>query len=259
MAHHAGGAHIAPAFSMTDILVALFEKALNLSAKNLSSPDRDRFVLSKGHACAALYAVLAERGFLKKSELKTFCSFGSRLGGHPERGKIPGVEASTGSLGHGFPIACGMALAGKLSGKKYKVYTILGDGECQEGVIWEAAMFASQQRLDNLIAIVDFNKLQGIGRLEEISDLKPFRKKWESFGWQTKEIDGHDFKEITGVFKKVPFKKGYPSVIIAHTVKGRGVSFMESKPIWHYRLPDAKEMLLACKELGIENIEAVLE
>jgi transketolase len=258
MAYCAGGAHIAPAFSMVEILSVLFNGVLNLNLKNLKSDNRDRFVLSKGHGCAALYAVLAEKGFFEKSQLKKFCKSGSPLGGHPDINAVSGIEASTGSLGHGLSIACGMALAGKLKKLKHKIYALLGDGECQEGTIWEAAMFAANRKLDNLVAIVDYNKFQGLGKIEEINRLEPFADKWRDFGWSVKEINGHDPIQIAKVLKAAPLKRNYPTMIIAHTVKGKGISFMENKAIWHYRLPGSEEMKVACEELDIDNIENLL-
>lgn len=254
----AGGGHIAPAFSIIDILTVLYWKYLNIGPKDFNNPDRDRFILSKGHGCAALYAVLAEKGFFKKEVLKTFCSKQSILGGHPDMHLIPGVEASTGSLGHGLSFSLGSALAGKLNKNKYKVVTLLGDGECQEGTIWEAAMAASQLKLDNIVAIVDYNKIQGMGSVDEINSLEPITDKWRSFGWDVKEIDGHNFNQIADALFSVPYQIGKPNIIIAHTVKGKGVSFMENMPIWHYRLPDSDEMKIACRELGIENMEEIL-
>lgn len=257
MAYHAGGAHIAPAFSMVDILTVLYWKYLDIEPKNSTDPNRDRFILSKGHGCAALYVVLAEKGFFDKKILKTYCANGSILGGHPDMHAIPGVEASTGSLGHGLSIALGIAYAAKLSGKEYKVVTLLGDGECQEGTIWEAAMAASQLGLDNLTAIIDYNKLQGMGLVSEINSLEPLAEKWKSFRWNVKEIDGHDFTQIIDSLESIPNNYG-PKMIIANTIKGKGISFMENKVIWHYRLPDKDEMLIACKELGINLIDEVL-
>jgi len=257
MAYHAGGAHIAPAFSMVDILTVLYWKYLNIAPKNSTDPNRDRFILSKGHGCAALYAVLAEKGFFDKKNLKTYCSSGSILGGHPDMHAIPGVEASTGSLGHGLSIAIGIAYAAKLSGKEYKVVTLLGDGECQEGTIWEGAMAASQLGIDNLTAIIDYNKLQGMGLVSEINSLEPLAEKWKNFGWNVTEIDGHDFAQIVDSLECIP-NNHKPKMIIANTIKGKGISFMENNAIWHYRLPDKDEMLIACKELGINLIDEVL-
>ena len=258
LAYHAGGAHISPAFSMAEVLSVLFYKEMDFSPENMDDPDRDRFILSKGHACAGLYCVLADCGFFSVDELKNVSKKDSILGGHPDSLKIPGVEASTGSLGHGFSIACGVAFAGKLQKKDYRVYTVLGDGECQEGSIWEAAMFASQRKLDNLIAIVDYNKLQGMGRIDDISSLEVFTKKWESFGWDVADIDGHDIDQIESALSDLGSRNGRPGVIIANTIKGKGVSFMENKAIWHYRMPDENEMKVACKELNIEDITKVI-
>ncbi len=248
-----GGGHIPGSLSIVEILAVLYEKVLNINPKNLYDPERDRFILSKGHSGVALYAVLADKGFFPKDELKRFGRRGSILGGHPDMHKVPGVEASTGSLGHGFPFALGMALAGKLDYKQYRVFVILGDGECQEGSIWEAAMFAPQHKLDNLIAIIDYNKIQAMDRLDMIVGLEPLAGKWKAFGWEVREVDGHDIAKLEKIFSEVPFSVGKPSLIIAHTIKGKGVSFMEDVPIWHYRLPDQEEMKIACKDLNIEE------
>jgi transketolase len=216
-------------------------------------PDRDRFVLSKGHGCAALYAVLAERGFFPLEWLDTFCQNGSRLPGHATHAYLPGVEVSTGSLGHGLSIACGIALAAKRDGKTYRVFALLSDGECDEGSTWEAVLFASHHRLDNLIAIVDYNKIQSLGRVEEVINLEPFAEKWRSFGWAVREVDGHDVLEIEETLTQVPFEAGRPSCVIAHTVKGKGVSFMEDKLLWHYRSPQGEEFEAALAELEAQG------
>lgn len=258
MASGAGGAHIAPAFSLTDIMTVLCYKVLNFRPGNQHSPGRDRVVISKGHSCTVLYAILADRGFFSKKELQKFCQKGGILGGHPRLHEIPGVEATTGSLGHGFSFACGVAFAGKIRHEKYKVYAIVGDGECQEGTIWEAAMFAGNHALDNLIAIVDYNKLQGMGKIAEINGLEPLKDKWESFGWSVREMNGHDLREIWKNLSSAPFQRNKPSLIIAHTTKGCGISFMEGKAIWHYRLPNEEEMLQACQELKIKDLKKVL-
>jgi transketolase len=250
---HAGGGHIAPALSIVDLLTVLYFSVLRVCPHNPKADDRDRCILSKGHACTALYAVLAERGFISKSALNTLCKEDSSLGGHPDMHSIPGVDASTGSLGHGLPFGVGVALSGKLDKKDFKVYTILGDGECQEGSVWEAAMFASHHKLDNLVAIVDYNKLQAIDKIDNIVTLKPLKDKWESFGWEAREINGHDLKQIVESLQAIPFSKDKPSVIIAHTIKGKGISFMENVPIWHYRLPNPKEMKIAREQLEIDK------
>ena len=216
------------------------------------NPGRDRFILSKGHACVTLYAVLADLGFFPKEDLKTFGHSGTILGGHPDMHKVPGVEATTGALGHGLPFGVGIALAGKLDKKDYKTFVLLGDGECQEGSIWEAAMFASQYRLDNLVVIVDYNKLQAMDRLNNIVSLIPLVDKWESFGWRVVDVwDGHDIDRLCYVLTRAPFVLNFPSVIIAHTIKGKGISFMENVPIWHYRMPNEEEMKIAKSELGL--------
>lgn len=258
MAVHAGGAHVSPAYSIIDLLAVLYGRHLRVSAETASDPDRDRLVLSKGHGCAALYAILAQEGFIDRAELKTFCSIGSSLGGHPDVNKVNGVEASTGSLGHGFAMAVGMALGAKLDNRNSSVVAILGDGECQEGSIWESAMAATQLELDNLIVIVDANGLQGMGDVEKINRLEPFLDKWKSFGWTVREIDGHDLGRIDDAVSEGYAATNGPFAIIARTTKGKGVSFMEGQAIWHYRLPNEEEMKQACDELDLQDIAAVL-
>lgn len=248
-----GGGHIAGSLSIIEILTVLYYKTLHLNPREPKAPERDRFILSKGHAGVSLYAVLAERGFFPKSELDKFGKKGGILGGHPDMHKVPGIEASTGSLGHGFPFGVGMALAGKMDKKTYRVFVLLGDGECQEGSIWEAAMFAPQHKLDNLIAIIDSNKIQAMDWLNKIISLEPIVDKWKSFGWEVKEVDGHNVEALENIFNHIPFAKDKPSLIIAHTIKGKGISFMENVPIWHYRLPNPEELKIACKELNLED------
>jgi transketolase len=246
-----GGGHIAGSLSIIEILEVLYNGILRIDPENPGFPDRDRFILSKGHAGVSLYAVLAERGFFPKEELSKFGKKNGRLGGHPDMHKVCGVEASTGSLGHGFCFGAGIALAGKLDKKDYRVFVLLGDGECQEGSIWETAMFAPQHKLDNLIAIIDYNKIQAIDSLDEIVTLEPLAAKWKAFGWEVREVDGHDIAQLLQTLRAVPFVSGKPSLIIAHTTKGKGISFMENAAIWHYRLPDKEEMKIACKDLGL--------
>ena len=255
MCYHAGGGHIAPSFSCVEILVALYFKIMNIDKGNYKDDNRDRFILSKGHASAALYAVLARKGIIDEKILNSFCQRGSVLGGHPEAHLVPGVEVSTGSLGHGLSFGAGMAYAGKIDKKDYRVFTLLSDGECQEGSVWEAAMFAAQHKLDNLVAIVDHNKLQSLGPVNDIVSLQPFRDKWASFGWEVREVDGHSIAGIADTMQKTPFAKNRPGVLIAHTVKGKGVSFMENVPLWHYRLPNAEEMKVTLAELGMDKSE----
>ena len=210
--------------------------------------ERDRFILSKGHAVAANSAALAERGFFPLEWLDTFGQNGSPLAGHITRG-VPGVEASTGSLGHGLSIGCGMAIAGKRDTIPYRVFVLLGDGECDEGSIWEAALFAPHHGLDNLVAIVDYNKIQSFGTTKSVLGLDPFADKWRSFGWTVREIDGNDIGQIEGALTCLPFETGRPSCIIAHTVKGKGVSFMENQLAWHYTSTDERQFSQALSEL----------
>ena len=250
MTHRGKASHVGTSLSMADLLVVLYGGVLRVDPAYPDWPDRDRFILSKGHGCAALYAVLAERGFFPLEWLDTFYQNGSRLVGHATHTDVPGVEVSTGSLGHGLSIACGMALAAKRDGKRYRVFALLSDGECDEGSTWEPVLFATHHWLDNLIAIVDYNKIQSLGRVEEVINLEPFADKWRSFGWAVREIDGHDFLEIHDTLTHVPFEAGRPSCVIAHTVKGKGVSFMEDKLLWHYRSPQGEEYEAALAELG---------
>lgn len=250
MIYKSGSPHIGSCFSSVEILTALYSGILNISPDDTFNPDRDRFILSKGHAAAALYAVLAEHGFLSKNEINGFAVNGGALEQHPSRDLKRGIEVSTGSLGHGLSVGTGMAIAGKRDKKDYKVYVLLSDGELNEGSTWEAVMFASHHKLDNLIAIVDYNKIQALGYTKDIINLEPLSRKWLSFGWAVKEINGHDFSQIFEAFDSVPFSEGKPGVIIAHTVKGKGVSFMEDNLLWHYRAPDAKEYEMALKELS---------
>lgn len=257
MSCKAGSGHIAPSFSCVEILVALYFKVLRLDTNNLKDENRDRFILSKGHASSALYSILGEKGIIEDASLDTFCQAGSALGAHPESHLIPGVELSTGSLGHGLSFAAGIALAGKIDGKDYRVFTLLSDGECQEGSIWEAAMFASQHKLNNLVAIVDYNKLQSLGKVDEILSLEPMEDKWQAFGWEVKNVDGHDASAIVDVLESISISENKPTIVIAHTTKGKGVSFMENVPLWHYRVPSTgEEMATALKELGIDEKEA---
>jgi len=238
---------------MIDLLTVLYTKVLKVHPAKPDWPDRDRFILSKGHGCGSVYAVLAERGFFPMKWLDTFFQDGSHLMGHITHHGVPGVEASTGSLGHGLSIGCGMALAGKRDARDYRVFVMLSDGECDEGSTWEPALFAPHHRLDNLIAIVDYNKIQSLGRVEDVIDLEPLGDKWRAFGWAVQEIDGHDFQQIEDALLSIPFKSQQPSCIIAHTVKGKGVSFMENQLIWHYYSPDKEELAQALAELEVSE------
>jgi len=243
-----GSSHIASSFSCVEILVALYFGIMRLNPSNPFDPGMDRFILSKGHAASALYAVLALRGFFPKKFLSNYCMEGG-IPGHSSKGCLPGVEVTTGSLGHGLSMGVGIALAGKHDKADYRVFVLLSDGECEEGSVWEAAIFASHHHLDNLVAIVDYNKMQALGPTERILSLEPFAEKWKSFNWEVKEIQGHNIKEIIDASKEIPFSSNKPSVLIAHTIKGKGVSFMENNILWHYKSPGSQELKLGLKEL----------
>lgn len=227
--------HVGAAFSVLEIVRVLYDDILKFDAKNPRWPERDRFILSKGHGCLALYAVLADKGFFPESELWKFCASDGILGGHPEYGKVPGVEASTGSLGHGFSFGVGFALSAKLDGKQHRVFVVLGDGECSEGTIWEAALCAAKHKLDHLTVLIDYNKQQTYGTIAEVQDLEPFAEKWAAFGFAVREVNGHDINALKTVLNKTPFEHGKPSAIICHTVKGKGVSFTERNLGWHHK------------------------
>jgi transketolase len=235
---------------MAELLAVLYGRVLHIDPARPDWSDRDRFILSKGHACAALYAVLAETGFFPTSWLGTFYQNGSPLAGHVTHTGVPGVEVSTGSLGHGLPLACGMAVIGKRDARPYRVFALLSDGECDEGSTWEAMLFAGHHQLDNLVVIVDYNKIQSIGSVADVLDLNPFAEKWRACRWAAREIDGHDLSEIEGALRHVPFLTGRPTCVIAHTVKGKGISFMEDKLLWHYRPPSEDDLRNALAELG---------
>lgn len=249
----AGQGHVAPAFSTVDITTALYFHIMKFDPKNPRMEDRDRYILSAGHKCLLQYVALAMLGVYPMELLDTFDQFDTGLGGHPIYEKLPGIEASTGSLGHGLPLGLGMALAGKKDKKDYRVFAILGDGECAEGTIWEAAMAAPKFKLDNLVAIVDYNKLCVDGPVAQVMPVEPFADKWKAFGWATKEIDGHNFEEILDALENLPFEKGKPNAIIANTVKGKGVSFIENQLSWHMRAPSKEEAVAALKEIEAMN------
>jgi len=244
--------HLGSSLSCVDILVALYWNVLNLTPENPDATDRDRFILSKGHAATTLYATLNRRGYISDELLKSYATPGGVLPEHPIYKSAPGIEATSGSLGHGLSLGLGMALSAKINSLSYRVYILLSDGECNEGSVWEAALVAPAQSLDNLVAIVDFNKWQATGRSEEITALKPLAEKFESFGWSSYEINGHQTDEISNILNKVPDGSGKPVAVIAHTVKGKGISFMEDDNNWHYRIPDDKEVLDAIKELELD-------
>lgn len=249
-AHFAGGGHMGASFSMADIISVLyFDDVLRYDAKNPDWKERDKFILSKGHASYALYAALARAGYFPEEELRHAGQVGSRFGGHPKLHDIPGVEASTGALGHGLSFAIGIAYANKMDNLDSHVYVVLGDGECQEGSIWEGALSAPTLELDNLTVIVDYNKLQAMDELENIVHMKPLSDKWKAFGWNVLEIDGHDHVQIKEALLTRQEKK--PTLVVANTVKGKGVSFMENVPIWHYRMPNDEELPIVMRELGL--------
>ena len=243
-----GGSHIGAIFSCADILAVLYDGILNVDPAAPEHPTRDRFVLSKGHAGAGLYAALAERGFFPVEKLLTHYQDGSDLCGHVSH-KLPGVDVSTGSLGHGLSIAAGMAYAATLKSASHRVFCLLSDGECDEGSTWEAALFAAHHMLSNLVAIVDYNRMQGIAPVSEVVELEPFADKWTAFGWAVREVDGHDHEALRRALGAVPFAPGKPSCLVAHTTKGKGVSFMENTVLWHYRIPRGAEFEAALAEL----------
>jgi transketolase len=240
--------HIGGDLSVTDILVTLFDAVLDVDPGRPDRPDRDRFVLSKGHCAAALYATLAHCGFFPRSELNTFMAPLSMLNGHPDRKKVPGVETNTGPLGHGFPVAVGCALAAKLRGASWRTFVVMGDGEMQEGSNWEAAMTAPHYELASITAVVDRNRLQQGARTEDTKRLDPFAPKWESFGWEVREIDGHDYAALLDAF--APSSTGKPVAVIANTIKGKGVSFIEDRVEWHHKVPNAEQVKAALEELS---------
>ncbi len=249
MTSRANASHIGSSLSMAELLAVLYGRVLRFDPARPDWAERDRFILSKGHGCAALYAVLAESGYFPVERLESFYQDGSPLAGHATHKGMPGVEVSTGSLGHGFPLAVGMALAARRDGRAERYWVMVSDGECDEGSTWEAALFAPQHRLDNLTVIVDYNKIQSLGRVAEVIDLEPLADKWRAFNWGVREIDGHDLEAVAAAFAAVPFVTGRPSCIVAHTVKGKGVSFMEDRLLWHYRAPRGEDLERALAEL----------
>jgi transketolase len=251
MSHASGAPHLGGALSCAEIMICTYWHALRIDPKDPLNPLRDRFILSKGHAATALYATLAGRGFFDPAMLDRFAEDGGCLPEQPGLQCVPGVEAATGSLGHGLSLALGMALAGRIQRQKFRCFVLLSDGECEEGSTWEAALFAPAHKLDNVVAVVDYNKWQATGRTNEVTALSPLRQKWEAFGWSAYEIDGHDVGALTEVLGNVPDGTGKPIAIVANTIKGKGVSFMEDDNNWHYRIPTADEVKLARKELGL--------
>lgn len=249
MTSRANSSHVASCLSVADVLAVLYSRVLRFDPDQPRWADRDRFILSKGHACAALYAILAECGFFPMQWLETYYLDGGKLAGHATHKGVPGVEVSTGALGHGLPLATGMALAGKRDGRGHRVFCVLSDGECDEGSNWEAALFAPHHRLDNLVVIIDYNKIQSLGWVKDVIDLDPLAEKWRAFGWAAREVDGHDHPALAQLLGGVPFEPGRPSCIVAHTVKGKGVSFMENNLQYHYTPPRGDELPRALAEL----------
>jgi transketolase len=245
----ANASHIGSCLSAADVLAVLYAEVLRIDPSRPDWPQRDRFILSKGHAAAILYATLAERGFFPVEHLATYSADGSILTGHVSHQAL-GVELSTGSLGHGLPIGCGLALAAKRQKEAWRTFVLLSDGELDEGSNWEAALFAGHHRLDQLVAIVDYNKIQSFGSVKDVLDLEPLAEKWRAFRWQVRELDGHSLADLRDALTQTPFEPGRPSVLIAHTIKGKGVSFMENDLLWHYRAPDQKQLSAALAEVG---------
>jgi len=231
----AGRGHLASALSIIDLLRVLYDDVMTYDPKNPNFIGRDRFILSKGHACMAQYLMLAEKGFFPEEELSVFCKAGSFLGGHPEYHTVPGVEASTGSLGHGPSIGVGMAIALKADKNDSKVYVVIGDGESNEGSVWEAALSAVKNKLDNLVFILDYNKFQSYGRTVDVIDLEPLADKWVAFGWEVEQVNGHDIKQLREAFDKFPVQEGKPSILICHTIKGAGIRGVEHNLDWHHK------------------------
>lgn len=249
MVHRARASHLGGALSMADLLAVLYSGVLRVRPAEPKWPDRDRLLLSKGHACTALYAALALRGFFPVAELATYGKDGSRLMSHVSH-RVPGVEFSTGSLGHALPFGCGLALAARRQGQGHRVFAIVSDGELDEGSNWEAILFAPQHALDPLVLMVDFNGIQSLGAVPEVLELEPLAAKFRAFRWSVKEVDGHDHAALREALGTVPWEPGRPSCLIARTVKGRGVDFMENQLAWHYRSPDAQQLAEALRQLG---------
>ena len=246
--YNANAGHTGGSLSCIDILNVLYNNVMNVSPENFMSADRDRYIQSKGHSVEALFVVLADKGFFPESDLETLCKYKSHYIGHPTK-KVHGVEQNTGALGHGLPISVGTAIAAKLDNKKYRVFTLLGDGELPEGSNWEAALTAANYKLDNLCAIIDHNKLQITGPTSEVCNTDPIDAKFESFGWTVRHVDGHDLNALKQVFRDLPFTKGKPGLVIAHTIKGKGISYMENMVKWHHGVPDEKQYQDALTEL----------
>ena len=249
MTSRGGSSHVASGLAIADVLAVLYGRVLNVDPARPQKPDRDRFLLSKGHAGAAVYAALAETGFFPVEKLETHYCDGSDLSGHVSHKGIPGVELSTGSLGHALSVGAGMAYAAKIQNGSQRAVVLLSDGECDEGSNWEAILFAAHHKLDNLVAIVDYNKIQSLAPVAETLGLEPFTAKWESFGWEVLEVDGHNHEDLLRSLGRLPGVVGRPTCVVAHTTKGKGVSFMENSVLWHYRSPQGDEFDAAIAEL----------
>ena len=249
------GSHIGSVFSVAEIIAVLYTGILHVDPRNPKMPDRDRLILSKGHAGSAVYAALAETGFFPVEQLKNHYGNGSILSGHVSHKGIPGVEVSTGSLGHGLSIGAGMAMGARMNGENWRTWVVLGDGECDEGSVWEAALQAAHFGLDRLCAVVDYNHMQSLFTVEKTLRLEPFENKWKDFGWNAESVDGHDTRALRAAFTRAQENagSGKPSVVLAHTVKGKGVSFMENNILWHYRTPQGEEYEAALKELEAQR------
>ena len=254
MAHLSNTGHVGGSLSCADIVATLYFGIMRLRPEDPHWPDRDRFIMSKGHCCSAWYSALAERGYFPREELPTYRKIGSRLQGHPELGKTPGVEMTAGSLGHGLSAGIGMALGGKLDKKDYRVFVLIGDGEIQEGLNWEAIMSAPNFHLDNFVAILDRNGHQSGGAVDRIMPLGDMADKWRSFGWDVLEIDGHDIPSLVDAFSRAPRKLGVPTFVLCNTVKGKGVSFMENDNLWHGKAPDRDQLERALEEIGCRGV-----
>ncbi|SDL50897.1 transketolase [Catalinimonas alkaloidigena] len=248
--YSAKAGHTGGSLSCVDILNVLYNDVMQVSPENFASPDRDRYIQSKGHSVEALYVVLADQGFFPESDLETLCQYQSHYIGHPTK-KVNGIEQNTGSLGHGLALSVGTALAAKLDKRDYRVFTLLGDGELPEGSNWEAALLAAQYKLDNLCAIIDHNKLQITGPTCDVCNTDPIDAKFEAFGWEVKHVDGHDFAQLKETFQSLPFQGEKPSLVIAHTIKGRGISFMENQLKWHHGVPSPEQYEQAQEELNV--------
>lgn len=259
MIYTAKAGHMGGDLSVVDALAVLYNRVMNISPENMEDENRDRFIMSKGHCVEALYAVLADKGFFPIEEVKeTLCKFGSKYIGHPHN-KLPGIEMCSGSLGHGLPVATGMALAGKMDKKTYRVYTVMGDGELAEGSVWEGAMAAGHYKLDNLCALIDRNRLQISGKTEDVMTQDSQEERWKSFGWHVISVKGNDVEELTAAYKEAAETKGKPTIIISNTTKGCGVSFMEDKAPWHHKVPSTEEFEMALKELDAKKEAAYHE